>query len=208
MTDVSVIVLGRGYPDCLIDVLQGLGSQNYRPAELIVAVLQPRPFNLPQMPFPVTQMTMATNPPLFGAARNAAAMATSGEVLVFLDQRFTPYPDLVGDYVRSASEFDGLIMGEVVSQPNYIAEYQRPQGKYDDRLSDRLRSGSLPVRKLELQETRVLCSPLNCAILKETFMAVGGFDEQVDAEDVDFGKRLNLAGKQMARINGGIVYHR
>lgn len=208
MTRVSVIVLGRGYPDRLINVLEALGAQNYRPVELIVGVLQRQPYNLPQMPFPVTQMTMAANPPLFEAARNAAAMAASGEVLIFLDQRCTPCPNLVGDYARATGRFDGLIMGEVVFRPSHIAEHDWLHGKFDSPTKELSRRGSLPVRELELYESHLLRLPLNFAIRAETFRAVGGFDELEGVKDSDFEKRIHQAGKVIVQIQGGVAYYR
>lgn len=207
MTDVSIIIVGCGYPDHLNNVLQGLRNQTQHPRELIVAVLQQRPFSLPQMPFPVTQMTLSKSPRLFGAARNAAAMAASGKFLVFLDQRCMPYPNLVNDYARAASAFDGLVMGEVVSKPDHIAEADWPYGEFDSPSKDLSLSRSLPMCGLEPRESHLLSSPVNFGISKYNFMSVHGFDEQVGADASEFGDRLNQAKILMARINAGIVYY-
>ncbi|RZM23715.1 MAG: glycosyl transferase, partial [Sphingomonas sp.] len=40
MTEVSVVTLGKGRPDHLVNVVRGLMRQTLMPSELIVAVMQ------------------------------------------------------------------------------------------------------------------------------------------------------------------------
>lgn len=207
MISLSIVVTAHESFGDLSNVMLGLERQTQLPRELIVAVMQHKPFNLPKMLFPVTQMRVAADPQLLAAARNAAAMAATGKVLVFLDQRCTPHPDLIQDYIRAASVFDGLVMGEVVfpssgvtpADWNYLGMERTAEQLFPGR--------NLPVHGIELCEGSVSLSPLNCAIRRDTFMLVNGFEEQDGVENSKFDEKLNRAGIPVARIKGGIVYY-
>lgn len=117
MTKISVVTLGKGRPDHLANVVRGLVRQTMLPAELIVAVMQDDLYDLPEAPFPIRQMHVVSDALPLASARNAAARAASGEVIVFLDMDCIPTPSLLADYAEFLTDFDGLLMGEVLYLP-------------------------------------------------------------------------------------------
>jgi GT2 family glycosyltransferase len=213
---VSVVTLAGGRPDHLRNVVRGLAQQTQLPVELIVAVMQDDEYDLPAAPFPVRQMRIATGTGLpLATARNAAAKAARGEVLVFLDMDCIPTPTLVADYAAALGELDGLLMGEVMYLPGGATSGQDGTGdwSYDGfaavavRHSDRQGPPAAGIERCT--DYRCFWS-LNFAMRRDTFMATGGFDERYvgyGGEDTDFGKGVAEAGIPIAWIRGGLAYH-
>ncbi|MDR6147150.1 GT2 family glycosyltransferase [Sphingomonas sp. SORGH_AS870] len=207
---ISVVTLAGGRPDHLRNVVLGLSRQTTMPAELIVAVIQDAPYDLPEAPFPIRQM-MVSGPHLpLASARNAAAKACVGDKIVFLDMDCIPTPELLADYDRCLDEMDGLLMGEVMYLPGGATE---GEWRYEDfasvavRHSDR--RGPPPEGIERCADYRCFWS-LNFAMRRATFLATGGFDERYagyGGEDTDFGKVVDKAGVPIAWIKGGLAYH-
>ncbi|MGW8136546.1 galactosyltransferase-related protein [Sphingomonas zeae] len=207
---ISVVTLAGGRPDHLRNVVTGLARQTMLPAELIVAVIQDTPYDLPEAPFPIRQM-MVSGPHLpLAAARNAAAKAAVGDKLVFLDMDCIPTPDLVADYDRFLTEEDGLLMGEVMYLPGGATqgdwrcdEFAQVAVRHSDRRGP-------PPQGIERCEDYRCFWSLNFAMRRATFLATGGFDERYagyGGEDTDFGKLVAQAGVPIAWIKGGLAYH-
>ncbi|MEG3090708.1 galactosyltransferase-related protein [Sphingomonas sp. PB1R3] len=207
---ISVVTLAGGRPDHLRNIVLGLSRQTMMPAELIVAVIQDTPYDLPEAPFPIRQM-MVSGPRLpLATARNAAAKAAAGDKLVFLDMDCIPTPELLADYDRSLAQEDGLLMGEVLYLPGGAT---KGDWTYEDfaavavRHSDR--RGPPPQGIERCEDYRCFWS-LNFAMRRDTFLATGGFDERYagyGGEDTDFGKLIDQAGVPIAWIKGGLAYH-
>jgi len=207
---ISVVTLAGGRPDHLRNIVLGLSRQTMMPAELIVAVIQDTPYDLPEAPFPIRQM-MVSGPRLpLATARNAAAKAAVGDKLVFLDMDCIPTPELLADYDRCLAQEDGLLMGEVLYLPGGAT---KGDWTYEDfaavavRHSDR--RGPPPQGIERCEDYRCFWS-LNFAMRRDTFLATGGFDERYagyGGEDTDFGKLIDQAGVPIAWIKGGLAYH-
>ncbi len=208
----SVVTLAGGRPDHLRNVVIGLTRQVRMPVELIVAVMQDEPYDLPDAPFPVRQMLVprADGGLPLAAARNAAGRAATGELLVFLDMDCIPTPTLIADYAAGLDELDGLLMGEVMYLPGGATA---GDWRYDDfarvavRHSDRQGPPASGIERCT--DYRCFWS-LNFAMRRDTFMATGGFDERYvgyGGEDTDFGKGVAEAGIPIAWIRGGLAYH-
>ncbi|MDY0958560.1 galactosyltransferase-related protein [Sphingomonas sp. CFBP8993] len=207
---ISVVTLAGGRPDHLRNIVLGLSRQTMMPAELIVAVIQDTPYDLPEAPFPIRQM-MVSGPRLpLATARNAAAKAAVGDKLVFLDMDCIPTPELLADYDRCLAQEDGLLMGEVLYLPGGAT---KGDWTYEDfaavavRHSDR--RGPPPEGIERCEDYRCFWS-LNFAMRRDTFLATGGFDERYagyGGEDTDFGKLIDQAGVPIAWIKGGLAYH-
>lgn len=212
MTGVSVVTLAHGRPEHLHNIVLGLCTQTLPPAELIVAVMQNRPYDLPPAPFPVRQVMIANGAgalPL-AQARNVAAFGAVGDVLVFLDMDCIPAPALVSDYAQGLEAVDGLLMGEVLYLPGGAAG---PGWSYDSfaevavRHSDRRGPPASGIERCT--DYRCFWS-LNFAMRRATFLAAGGFDERYTGyggEDTDFGKTLDAQGIEIAWLKGGLAYH-
>jgi GT2 family glycosyltransferase len=210
MTTVSVVTLAKGRADHLVNLVRGLARQTTLPVELIVAAMQDEPYALPAAPFPVRQMHLVADALPLAAARNAAARAATGEVIVFLDMDCIPTPGLVADYAGFAGELDGLLMGEVMYLPGGATAGDWSCDRFAEvavRHSDRR---GPPPRGIEVCADYRCFWSLNFAMRRATFLALGGFDERYvgyGGEDTDFGKTLDQAGVPIAWIKGGLAYH-
>ncbi len=82
----SVLTLVRGRADHLRNLMAGLARQTVRPRELVIAWMQPdRASDLPDPGCPVRHLHVPGEPMPLAAARNRAAEAASGTLLIFLD---------------------------------------------------------------------------------------------------------------------------
>ena len=207
---VSVCTLAHGRAAHLANLVRGLTMQDRKPDELVIAVMQATPYDLPEADFPIRQILLGANGIPLAAARNAAARAASGDQLLFLDVDCIPDPSFVSDYARHLDDIDVLLMGEVL----YL-----PAGATDAGLDfDRFRFGGVkhseragpPEGALgECSDYRCFWS-LNFAMRRATFLAIGGFDEGYvgyGGEDTDFGRVVVTAGVPLKWARGARAYH-
>ena len=202
---VSVVTLAGGRPDHLRNLVTGLARQTELPRELIVAVMQGEPYDLPEAPFPIRQLMIADDGLPLAIARNTAARAAEGEALVFLDMDCIPTPTLVADYARRLGELDGLLMGEVLYLPGGATDgdFAAVAVRHSDRRGP-------PADGIEICNDYRCFWSLNFAMRRDTFLRVGGFHEGYrgyGGEDTDFGKVLDTAGVKIAWIKGALAHH-
>ncbi len=207
---VSVVTLAKGRPDHLRNLVIGLGRQTTPPVELIVAVMQDQPYDLPDAPFPVRQMVVTGHDLPLATARNRAARAAAADALVFLDMDCIPAPGLVADYTRYLAGVDGLLMGEVMYLPGGATDGEWRSEDFANvavRHSDRR---GPPAEGIEQCADYRCFWSLNFAMRRDTFLNAGGFDERYagyGGEDTDFGKVVSTAGIPIAWIRGGLAHH-
>jgi GT2 family glycosyltransferase len=207
---LSVVTLAGGRPEHLRNLVIGLTRQTQPPAELIVAVLQEQPYDLPEAAFPIRQLMVAGGDLPLAAARNAAGRAATGELLVFLDMDCIPAPTLLADYRRRLDELDGLLMGEVMYLPGGATQGDWRSEDFADvavRHSDRR---GPPADGIEICTDYRCFWSLNFAMRRATFLGTGGFHEGYrgyGGEDTDFGKLCATAGLPIAWISGGLAHH-
>jgi GT2 family glycosyltransferase len=211
---VSVVTLAKGRPDHLVNLVKGLARSTQLPAELIVAVMQEQVYDLPPAPFPVRQMHVVADALPLAAARNAAARAAVGDQLIFLDIDCIPVPELVADYARFLDSHDALLMGEVLYLPGGATAnmdgtdwstdaFAEVAVKHSDRRGP-------PAHGVDVCTDYRCFWSLNFAMLRSTFLDIGGFDERYvgyGGEDTDFGKTLSTAGGAIAWVKGARAYH-
>jgi GT2 family glycosyltransferase len=208
---VSVLTLVRGRAAHLAMLIEGLNRQTQPPDELVIAYMQSYPAAcLPEARFPVRTLFVTGDPMPLAAARNRAAEAASGDLLLFLDVDCVPAPDLVARYAAVAAARDGVLLGEVL----YL-----PAGALDDGLDyDRLdRLGRRHPAKPAIGGDEVRDEPdhgelwgLSFALPATVWAQVGGMDESFTgygAEETDFGARLAAARVPMAWVGGARAYH-
>lgn len=120
-------------------------------------------------------------------ARNLGAQAAQGTYLLFLDDDIVAPPDLVSAHLKVLAEHPGWgTIGYAVTAAELV---DAPHFHYlDTRGAARLPAGPAPGRYFVTQ---------NAAVPRETFLAVGGFDEGFSAygfEDMEVAFRLEDQG--------------
>ncbi|MDP8254848.1 MAG: glycosyltransferase [Candidatus Alcyoniella australis] len=183
---ISVIIPARNEQQVLPGLLSSLAAQTYSNREVIVAddCSDDRTSELAeQAGARVVRLERPGGP---AAARNAGAAVAQGELLLFLDADTQAPPDLLERFARAFG---------VPRPPTALV------GRYHHQP---LNPGWFPRYKARLTELwfgdRMLCDSFETnlgAIGRETFEALGGFDERflgADVEDYEFGDRVWQVG--------------
>ena len=213
MTTVSALTIAAGRGEHLANVVRGFEAQTRRPDELVVGVMQDAEYaDLPETSFPIRQVLVPrTNGEInLAAARNRAAEAATGEVLVFVDVDCIPAPSLVEDYATACVPGRGLVMGEVLYLRQGATENGLDYARWAEdgvRHSDRQGPPESGLRRCE--DYRCFWS-LNFAMNRADWDAAGGFHEGYygyGGEDTDFGRVLDARGIAIWWTRGARVYH-
>ena len=210
MNHISVCTLAHGRADHLANLVRGLAASHWPVDELVISVLQDEDYDLPPAPFPIRQLRLSETKLCLARARNLAALAAAGSLLVFLDVDCIPHPSLLGDYAAASRVHSGVLMGEV----GYL-----PKGATDTGI-DIARFETLAVRHADrpgppsgfsqsCRDYRCFWS-LNFAMSAADFAKSGGFDEGYSGyggEDTAFGRVCTHAGLDMWWVKGAKAYH-
>ena len=202
----SVCTIVRGRRAHLGLQVRGLARQDVPPAELVIGYAQDAPFApLPEAPFPIRTVMLDEAAMPFARARNAAASAASGSLLVFADVDCTPGPGLVRA-LEAATVPGRCVMGEVRyaagDDPDPGEDFERAWNlaathaarRFGDGGNGRDRPGADGLRTFD--DPGEFWSTL-FAIRRADFDAAGRFDERYagyGGEDTDFGRALAAAG--------------
>ncbi len=208
---LSVCTLGSGRAEHLLNLVHGLNRQTLPPAELVVGVMQDRPYDLPDTAFPVRQILLGGGAGIpLAAARNAAARAATCDDIAFLDIDCIPDPAFVNDYAERLADRDALLMGEVQYLPAGataagldFAHFAAVGETHCDRAGP-------PVEALGVCSDYRCFWSLNFAMRRDRFLALGGFDEAYvgyGGEDTDFGRVAFTAGVPFFWARGARAYH-
>ena len=207
---ISVCTIVRGRAAHLANLIDGLRGQLVPPDELVIAYMQPDAHPLPDdLPFEVRVVFCDDDPMPLAAARNAAAGAATGDVLIFLDVDCVPSPALVMAYALALQDTDGCLMGEV---------FYLPEGATSGASAAALdRAGTRHPSKPVPPETGLMPEPdhgelwgLSFALRADTFAGLGGLDERFTgygAEETDFARKLAAADVPLYRCGGARAYH-
>lgn len=207
---VSVCTLAQGRAAHLANLVRGLNAQVRAPDELVVAVMQAEPYDLPAAAFPIRQVMVGHDGIALAAARNAAARAAVGDQLIFLDVDCIPDPRFVADYAAPLATVDALLMGEVLYLPAGATDAGIDYRRFAAagvKHSERAPPPTTPLG--DCSDYRCFWS-LNFAMRRDTFFAVGGFDEAYvgyGGEDTDFGRLVVTAGVPIHWCRGARAYH-
>lgn len=207
---LSVLTIVKDRPGHLAQLVEGLRRSRAMPQELIIVDMASRvPVTAESAPFPVHVVRLDGPGLPLAAARNAAARAASGEILLFLDVDCIPMRDLTQEMAALAARSDALICAEVL----YLGSGDA-RGDWDEN-DLRKRASGHPVREFpatghRVEENAGLFWSLVFAIRRERFEALGGFDESFTgygAEDTDFGFRAKEAGIPLLFMGGAGAFH-
>jgi hypothetical protein len=208
----SVLTLVRGRADRLRNLMAGLARQSVRPGELVIAWMQPdRAPDLPDPGCPVRHCHVAGEPMPLAAARNRAAEAATGDLLVFLDVDCIPSPTVVAAYRDAARETDGLFLGEVLYLPPGLG----PEAAADEAARVRLGRAhparpAVPPEGLRREADPGQLWGLSFALPARSWRAVGGMDEAYrgyGGEETDLAARLAASGLPTYWVGGARAYH-
>ncbi|WP_062229157.1 glycosyltransferase family 2 protein [Aureimonas frigidaquae] len=207
----SVLTLVRGRDGHLRNLMRSLQAQTVRPLELIIAYMQDAPVHdLPDPGCPVREIIVDGEPMPLARARNAAAAAAAGEVLIFLDVDCIASPGLTGAYLDAASAARGLFLGEVLYLPGGAVGDALDYGRLD-RLGQRHPAKpDMPATGLRAEEDSGELWGLSFALAASEWAALGGMDEAFTgygAEETDFAARVGAAGLPVYWTAGARAYH-
>ncbi|SFU39697.1 Glycosyltransferase, GT2 family [Methylobacterium sp. 174MFSha1.1] len=205
----SVLTLVRGRADRLRNLMRGLARQTAHPRELVIAWMQAEPApELPDPGCPVRHLHVPGEPMPLAAARNRAAEAASGDLLIFLDVDCIPGAGLVAAYAGAAARTDGLFLGEVLYLPPDAAAG-------DEAALDRLGRAHparppAPVTGIRPEPDAGQLWGLSFALPARAWRAVSGMDESYagyGGEETDLAARLSLSGLPTYWVAGARAYH-
>ncbi|AWN55844.1 sugar transferase [Methylobacterium sp. 17Sr1-1] len=204
-----MLTLVRGRADRLRNLMRGLARQTARPRELVIAWMQAEPApDLPDPGCPLRHLHVPGELMPLAAARNRAAEAASGDLLVFIDVDCIPGAGLVAAYAQAASHTDGLFLGEVLYLPPDAAAG-------DEAALDRLGRAHparppAPVTGIRPEPDAGQLWGLSFALPARAWRAVGGMDEAYagyGGEETDLAARLSLNGLPTYWVAGARAYH-
>lgn len=208
----SVLTLVRGRADHLRNLMRGLAGQTLRPRELVIAWMQPAPApDLPDPGCPVRHVPVPGDPMPLAAARNRAAAAATGDLLVFLDVDCIPSPTLVAAYGQAAATARGLFLGEVL----YLPPRAIPVDALDPAALDRVARAhparpAAPAAGLRPEPDAGQLWGLSFALAAAAWSAVGGMDEAYvgyGGEETDLAARLAASGLPTFWVGGARAFH-
>jgi len=205
----SVLTLARGREPHLRNLVEGLRRSQARPAELIVVDMNDEPISLAGCPFPARTLRLPGDRLPLAAARNLAAREASGSRLLFLDADCIPSVALLGALAETLDAHDGLLCPETL----YLDQGATDGAWNEARLFARGRphpARPFPSGGVRLEPNPGLFWSLAFAARRETFEALGGFDETFvgyGGEDTDLGFRAAAAGAPLIFVGGAFAFH-
>lgn len=216
-------------PTRLDRTLLGLALQTY-PTSLIDVVVADDGSESPIVvegtwPFPVRVVHLEPKPG-FGAgrARNAAATAAEGEVLVFLDADIVPERQAIASYLRwfrdrpdvfvmglcrfaDTNELDDVTFGDLVAS-NGLAQHFTGREVDGQQWRENTFRRTEDLRKEADDAFRVVIGA-TFAVRADHYRAVGGFRELGirGIEDTEFGYRMHADGAPMVLDRDAVHWH-
>jgi N-acetylglucosaminyl-diphospho-decaprenol L-rhamnosyltransferase len=208
---VSVLTLVRGRQRHLRNLMLSLEKQSLLPGELVIAWMQPQPFDdLPTLPFPVRHVIVPGEELPLAEARNSAARAASGECLVFLDVDCIASRAMIASYARAVEERDGIFLSEVFYLPSDAPDFAGDCTVLDTIGRPHVSKPRFPENGVEEEPDGSQLWGLSFALRKRTWQSVGGMDEWFvgyGGEETDFAACAARAGVRTFRVGGARVYH-
>lgn len=207
---LSVLTIVKNRASHLAQLVEGLCRSDVLPAELVVVDMGSTcPVAIDPLPFPARVVRLDRCGLPLAEARNAAAQATLGDTLLFLDVDCIPMRGLVAAMAAALAEHDALICAEAL----YLGpDDARSAWREEDLIG---RGSKHPVRQfpqngLRTETNAGLFWSLVFGIRRQSFERLGGFDEAFTgygAEDTDFGFRAREASLPLLFMGGAGAFH-
>jgi len=206
MTDVLVSVVVPTYdrPDKLAATLHLLGRQDLPTGTYEIVVVDDGsspPAALPPAPQGGALRLLRLEGVGRSWARNAGARHARGRIVAFVDDDIGVTPSFLGEHVRAHDEWrDALAVGAVGLPPEHM---HRPFVQFRQALE---RAGA-PVTRGPV-EAQDFCTANNMSMLRDAFLALGGFDEAMSsAEDQDLALRHTARGGRIVYLPAAAAIH-
>lgn len=196
---VSVVVPFAGSPQELERLQIDLASLRTREGDEVI-IADNRGWHAAAQQRAEVKITAARGVRTPAFARNCGAQIATGRWLVFIDADTQPTPTLLDDYFDPPpASTTAILAGEVldvVSRPTLVSRHGVARARMSQRLT-LTRSGT------------PYAQTANCAVLRDAFQTVGGFEPQARAgEDADLCFRLQRAGWLLEQRPRAAVAHR
>lgn len=209
MSTLSVLTLNRGRTDHLAQLVEGLRRSAEPPHELVVSEMGGDRHAFADTCFPVKTTNLMAAGLALAKARNTAAAASEGDLLLFLDVDCIPGKNLVPAMREALEANDALICAEVL----YLGADDAKAGWREEDLlvaGRRHPARAFPSIGLRAETDPGLFWSLAFGIRRDSFERLGGFDEMFEgygAEDTDFGFRAAAAGLPLLFLAAAPVFH-
>jgi len=207
---LSVLTIVKNRSAHLAQLIEGLRRSTHCPDELIIVDMNSNPpIHAEQARFPIHVLRLDGPGLPLAAARNAAARATKGDKLLFLDVDCIPMRALTAAITQCLKDHDALICADI----RYLGpDDARGEWEEADLLS---RAHGHPVRHfpangLRQEDNAGLFWSLAFGLHRQRFFDLGGFDEAFTGyggEDTDFGFRAREAGLPLLFMGGAGAFH-
>lgn len=205
---VSVIIPTLNAGTELNQLLERLGQQSIKPYEIIVIDSQSDD-GTPEMASKAGAYVMSVERSEFdhGGTRNRAARQATGDILLFMTQDALPYDDkLIEKLTRPLINEEKVVYA-------YARQLARPEANVLERLARQYNypeeSQIKAYEHIEEQGIKTFfCSNVCSAIWRDTFEAMGSFQEPVIFnEDLFMSAKCILTGYKVAYCSDAVVYH-
>lgn len=195
MSAISVVIATKDRAPFLERALESLAGQKGAPEFEVVVADNGSTDDTPavvtraaaKVPYPLRRIEAGTANRAY--ARNAGVAATSGELILFVDDDvWLPDGFVAAHAAAQKSGKPCAVTGPIVNVPSYE---ERP-------------------RPTPANFSRAFLCTCNVSLAKESFRRVGGFDENFDLygwEDTELGLRLRDSGVQHAFAWNAFLYH-
>ncbi|ANE52451.1 glycosyltransferase family 2 protein [Flavisolibacter tropicus] len=193
---VSVIIPTYNGGHKLPKLLKALEHQTFKGFELLIVVDGSTDSTIEvlknlqsTLPFTVIEQTNKGR----AAVRNNGAKAAKGQLLIFFDDDMMPLDDCVEKHFYHHQQHPVSILTGGLQEPidKNTPDFSIYKSFLSKKWTDQLES----IKDGLLKPESIFLTAANFSISRQTFLAIGGFDEQLfDAEDFDLAVRAAKAG--------------
>jgi GT2 family glycosyltransferase len=217
---LSVVVCPHDRPEDLSRCLESLARSHVKPDEMIVVDNAPAADNTRNVVAAFPSVRYVPEPRRgLSVARNAGAVASSAELVAYVDDDSTVHPDWVRLLREEFADpnvmaVTGLLLPASLDTPAQVA-YETPASLFHHARYQRLSYGPEFLERTKRRGPPVwrIGGGANMAFRRGAFALAGGFDERLGAgaagcsEDSEFWYRLIAAGWDCHYQPSAVVFH-